>query len=415
VVDGAADAVDAGLAFLRRQQGRWTVPLPDAMPVAIELLLPYLLEEATAQALPVSREPYGALIDLGAARRRQLQHTELRGGTPVAYSWESWGTVPEPALLDTWGSVGLSPAATAAWIRASRGSIQLAGPRAAAEHYLQRASTATPLQIPNIVGVSWPIDRFEQAFGLYALLLAGLLDYPPLQAVVRPQLDALAAAVGADGIGFSDEFAADGDDTAVALCVLAASGYSVDWSTLTQFKDNDHFCAWQGELHPAPSVTAHAIHALAYRGLSLEEHVAYLLSQRQLDGRWPADKWHTSWLYTTAQAVIALHHTGSVSPIATSLQRLASAQNPDGGWGTRGSTAEETAYALYSLRCAPVPADYAAVYRQGVCWLNRNLKDDERSPPALWLSKEAFRPDRIVRIITRAALLRGLLDEHHTT
>jgi hypothetical protein len=413
--DHASDSLEAALTFLKQQPPLWSDPLPDEMPVAVELLLPYLLDEVNAAGISVSSAPYRALVDFGHARRRSLQGTRVRAGTPSVYSWESWGRTPDPQLLDSWGSVGLSPSATAAWVHASRDCADLAADRATASHYLERAAAATTLGLPQVVGVSWPIDRFEQAFGLYALLLAGLLDYPPLQSVVTPQLDALAAAVSPVGIGFSDDFTADGDDTAVAFAVLNAGGYEVDWSILTAFSDDDHYCTWKGELHPAPSVTAHAVHALAGCGLPIDPAVSYLRALQRADGRWSSDKWHTSWLYTTAQAAIALHSVHSEAAVERSVQCVVEQQQRDGGWGMSGSTGEETAYALFMLRCAPRHAAYTSAYARGVRWLRAHVHDADGRKPSFWLSKEAFRPDRIVRVMERAALLRGILDEPDIT
>ena len=39
-------------------------------------------------------------------------------GSAAVYSWEAWGTEPTPDLVDALGSVGHSPAATAAWLHA---------------------------------------------------------------------------------------------------------------------------------------------------------------------------------------------------------------------------------------------------------------------------------------------------------
>src|SRR6187401_3695694 len=59
-------AIAAGCAFLRGHSECWRDPLPDNLPVGIELILPYLLEEAAQAGLDISPEPYAALIAFGS-------------------------------------------------------------------------------------------------------------------------------------------------------------------------------------------------------------------------------------------------------------------------------------------------------------------------------------------------------------
>ena len=62
-----------------------------------------------------------------------------------------------------------------------------------------------------------------------------------------------------DGIGFSDFFVSDGDDTAAALAVLYAAGHPIDPRMMYQFAKDDHFYAYTHELQPSVSATAHAV------------------------------------------------------------------------------------------------------------------------------------------------------------
>jgi len=57
--------IQSGLAFLWQHAPVWAGPLPDALPIAIELLLPRLLEEAQAAGLDVPRAPYAVLNRAG--------------------------------------------------------------------------------------------------------------------------------------------------------------------------------------------------------------------------------------------------------------------------------------------------------------------------------------------------------------
>lgn len=50
--------------------------------------------------------------------------------------------------------------------------------------------------------------------------------------MIKPQIADLALALRSSGLGYSDFFVADGDDTAVALGVLQATGAKVDHGML---------------------------------------------------------------------------------------------------------------------------------------------------------------------------------------
>ena len=102
----------------RPEACHWAAPLPDDLPVGVELLLPQLIDEAAAAGLDLPNEAYIHLRELGARRRRMIARLQLRPGTTPVHSWEAIGTCPDPALLDAAGSIGNSPAATAAWLRA---------------------------------------------------------------------------------------------------------------------------------------------------------------------------------------------------------------------------------------------------------------------------------------------------------
>ena len=57
--------------------------------------------------------------------------------------------------------------------------------------------------MPNV----WPISLFERTYGLYALLLAGLLDHPDLSDVVPKNLDHINIALREhNGLNFGETF-----------------------------------------------------------------------------------------------------------------------------------------------------------------------------------------------------------------
>jgi hypothetical protein len=402
-------AIHAGMVFLRRQIAHWS-HLTDDLPVGVELLLPQLLNEADHAGLKLARAPYTALIELGQRRRHMIAAQQWPAGTPPVHSWEAWGSTPLPELIDGSGGVGHSSAATAAWLRAAEGRPDLAVYAAGARSYLDRAAAATTIGLPGVVPGVWPLNWFELVFGLYALCAAGLLGHPQLRDVLAPQLDALRRALAPHGIGFSDFFVPDGDDTAATLAILHSAGHPVSAAPLRHFAHGDHFCAFPGELQPSLSVVAHAAHALRLLGEPAEPAYRYLLGRQQSDGRWLGDKWQSSWLYTTSQVIIALPYQPYCAPIDRAVDELVSYQSPDGGWGDyHGPTTEETAYGVLALRHL---RRHSALHEEARLalgaaehWMLDHYRPFRQAAPQLWLDKDAYRPQRIVRMIELVATL----------
>jgi hypothetical protein len=399
--------IQSSLAFLWQHAPVWAGPLPEDLPVGIELLLPRLLEEAAAAGLSVPRVPYAGLLALGERRRRMLAELPARAGTPPAHVWEGWGLDPDPNLLDASGGVGHSPAATAAWLRASSGRADRADARAAAHRYLAQASAATGAGIPGVVPTVWPITRFEQSNALYALLVGGLLDHPSLRDVIGPQVQALAQALQPFGLGMSDFFIPDGDDTAEALAVIHAAGYPVDLATMRGFAHESHFCAYHGELQASTSVTAHAAHFLHMCGQQSVPAQQYLIDRQLADGQWSGDKWNSSWLYNTCQIMVALAGSAHNAVIERALHALLMHQHADGGWGTQGSSAEETGYAILALRALLRAETHISVVSppldRAQSWMLSTYRPFDAHLRPCWLGKEIYRPLRLARIIELAA------------
>jgi hypothetical protein len=403
------EAIQSALMFMQRQSLYWAAALPDDLPVGIELLLPRLLDEAGT--LPIAHDHYAALRTLGARRKQIIASRKFPAGTPPLHSWEAWGSQPETGLIDGSGGVGHSPTATARWLQASANNLNASDESAAAQRYLDQASSATG--IAGVLPTVWPITRFEQSFALYFLLITGLLNHPALQDAVGPQIGALERAFRPAGIGMSDFFIADGDDTAAAVAVLAAAGRSVSLSALDGFAlpDGAGFCAYPGELQHSPSLTAHALHAIEIVRGRQSTNVGALLSSQRTDGRWLGDKWNQSWLYTTSQALIVL---GDAHPEVTrhAVAAVLTYQRPDGGWGTYYSMAEETAYALIALRAGLQYGGDAArtALHRGKSWLLATFQPFTREYPPIWLGKELYTPYRLVQIIIAAALAQAALE-----
>lgn len=394
------EAVRKGLAFLREQAPLWREPLGEDLPVGVELILPRLLEDAQAMGLAVPAAHYGELIPLGRRKQEQIATLNPGAGTPPAFSWEAWGTAPDVGVLDASGGVGHNPAATAYWLRLARGREDLAAQIAAAERYLEQAQQATRVGVPGVMPTAWPIDRYEQAFVLHTLLVAGLLDHPQLRDVVQPQLrDLSAATIRSDGLGFSDYFTPDGDDTAAAIATLRAAGYPSSFSSLDGFRAGSHFIGYHGEFQASHSLTARAIHALYLFEEDATGLQDFLLQSQLPDGRWPGDKWHTSWVYATMLAVFALQQSGSrySASLRLAIDALETYQHADGGWGPCGtSVMTDTAYgalALYVLRDSGQVnwARLESAHR----WLLDNYRPFDYHLEQGWLNKQQYTPYRI--------------------
>lgn len=410
------NAARAGLAFLRRQVNQWRQPRPDDLPVGVELLLPRLLDEAAALGLELPREPYATLVAMGEQRRRLIARMQPDAGTPAVHSWEAWGTDPDPGLIDEAGGVGHSPAATAAWLKAAAGRTDLADVREAAQRYLAQAAAATGKGIPGVVPTVWPITRFEQSFVLYVLLIAGLLEHPQLQDIVRTQVNNLADALQPGGFGMSDFFIPDGDDTAAGIAVLSATGHQVNLAVLRRFENDDYFSTYLGELQPSLSTTARAVYALALCGEDVARLQRFLIEHQYPDGRWLADKWHSSWLYTTLHMVLAIAHSGDMCAMKSAVDAILAYQHPDGGWGMGSkSTTTETVYGVLALRTIRnyglVDHSMLDALRKAHQWLLGNYRPFNVSEDNYWIGKELFLPSRIERAFELSAMLALALEE----
>jgi hypothetical protein len=212
-------------------------------------------------------------------------------------------------------------------------------------------------------------------------------------------------------MGFSDDFAPDGDDTAAALAVLQAAGYPIDLSILERFAYDSHFCAYAGELQPSLSVTAHAAHTLALHDPSTTRSHAYMIERQLPDGRWCDDKWNGSWLYTTSQVLVALLGTPTQysDAVGQAIAAVLAHQHADGGWGTitQVSNSEETAYAILALRAARHHgrgySALAAALEPAEQWMLEHYRPFYRGQHRTWLAKENYRPERIVRMLELVA------------
>ncbi|MEZ4644088.1 MAG: hypothetical protein R3E31_15385 [Chloroflexota bacterium] len=399
--------IQEGIDFLVQNAYQWQPPLPEELPVGVELILPNLLCEAAGNGLEMAQEPYQALSELGQYKRKLITRMKPGAGTPPVFSWEAWGEEADTHVQDETGGIGHSPSATAYWLYRTQDQPDMAVYREKAQHYLQQATQATGLDIPGVLPSAWPIDRFEQSLALHALQMGGLLHSPLLETVAKPQIADLAAALRPDGIGFSDVFATDGDDTLAAVAVLKASGYDVAPSTFAPFEYNQHFLGYPGEMQPSPSVTARGIHVLHLYGRDTSHPIPFLMQRRNSHGAWSGDKWNSSWLYITYLTAHALQLNGALyqETFNEAVQAVSLQQNPDGGWGLFGaSNFTETAYALSLLQLLKCD-QHSDVMRRGYNWMLQNYRPFVMNSEQWWLNKQEYRPYRIDRAFELSALI----------
>ncbi len=410
IVD-ATESIAAGLEHLRFQRELWANTVPDSLPVGAELIYPLLIDEASRLNLHIPRQGNTALLSQGRKKLKYIAHIQPEAGSPPMHSWEAWGNVAEPAYLDGAGSIGHSPAATAVWLSRLPKDNSADPLRQQAEAYLNRASRVTGYNIPGVVPGIWPMDKFELAFGLYPLLIADLLDLPAVQAVLQPQLTALGFALTEQGIGLSDHFYQDGDDTAAALAILHTAGYLVDPAVLDRFRGDGVYYAFAGEIQLSLSLTARAVHALRLFGQQDAAAVHYLLDQQAENGRWHDDKWHISWLYNTLHLVMALAaEPKGYTAVMHAQSDLIKSQHASGGWGVSDSpTPSETAYGLltlYTLHKENLLTELGRqAFKKGQQFLQKHISQPDMDRTSLWIEKELYTPHRIEKMFELCAML----------
>ncbi|MFN8493244.1 MAG: hypothetical protein U0350_36945 [Caldilineaceae bacterium] len=405
------EAVDAGLRFLQQGVDQWRDAPIDALPIAAEMVLPYLLEDAKAVGLVLNTTPYASLYRLRSYKKQQINQRSLQSGTPPTHSWETLDQSVESILPDQSGGIGHSPAATAAWLQQAVKNPDLEEPCKRARRYLTQAAAATGVNISGVVPNVWPITGFELAYAPYALLATGLLHHPTLCAAIEPIMDELWVIMQrGHGVSFGEYFTPDGDDTGLALGVLKATSREVDPAFVLQFKNGDHFYTFHHELNPSVFANAHALYGLAYAGRRYPATEHFLLERQSADGRWLADKLHSSWLYTTLEVVLVLNHLGYSQELKKAAYALVQQQKADGGWGNgQSSTRAETSYALITLstlqqRGLLSPAGLTALQR-GYQMLHQGYRPSMALDEALWLGKELYAPRRVDRVYVLSALL----------
>ncbi|MEV5414315.1 hypothetical protein AB0K60_36450 [Thermopolyspora sp. NPDC052614] len=298
------------------------------------------------------------------------------------------------------GTIGASPAATAAWLAGAKASAAAESARRYLETVVRRYGGPVPCGLP--------ISVFERAWVVGGLLRAGI------RVAVPPEVtDDLARAYGSTGTWAGPGLPADADTTSAALYALYAMrspGRRIPPDSLWPYRVPTHFCTWQGEQGFSVSVNAHVLEAFGeYLAGNPDNHSRYtaevnalsaLLADRQDDAGCWNDRWHASPYYATACCALALARYGVGAPAAAAVRLAArwalDTQREDGSWGLWQGTAEETAYAL-QIVLAVAPEDVHRCRRavgRGYAYL---LGEDlERPGPAMWHDKDLYHPASVV-------------------
>ncbi|WP_342768560.1 prenyltransferase/squalene oxidase repeat-containing protein [Amycolatopsis palatopharyngis] len=415
-------AAERGLSWLRQALGPGTVAvLPDT--VAVEILAPGLVSAINLRldrltALPpahldrewtpgrLSPPPESSSALLDRIREAVLDGRHLP--VKLLHSLEVLGsdTCGAAVPVASSGSIGCSPAATAAWLgddRVRRGHPSV--------RYLEQVQEPHTGAVP----VAAPLGLFERAWILGTLGSTGITTLAP-----HVLLDSLREGLGDDGAAGGDGLPPDADDTAAALYALALHGQPRHagplWTYWTEEKGG-HVSCFPGERTPSTSTNAHALQAFATaadpdtgdarRRASAIRSIAHWLREQQTpDGYW-TDKWHASPYYATACCTVALAKYGGTeakAPVAAAARWALATQRPEGSWGRWSGTYEETAYAVQILLCAGSPVDdvTAEAAARGCRYLAEN--GDLTAHPPLWHDKDLYVPTRIVRTEGLAAL-----------
>jgi squalene cyclase len=222
--------------------------------------------------------------------------------------------------------------------------------------------------------------------------------------------------LSAGGLGFSDHFAHDGDDTAAALAVLAANGMQADYALLAPFQRADHFVAYPFEMHVSHAVTARATIALHQGGQDALPWQRCILTAQGPDGWWSSEKWNRSRLYGTMLALSAL--SGVEEQAAADARAKAAAaflryQRADGGWGCfESATPVETALGLLALFQIAKNEAQAGAYLPAIegahAYLRRHYNPRTVGDPCMWISKDLYSARRVDHAAVLCALLAPL-------
>ncbi len=404
--NGDEERIRRGETFLWDQHGRLGHDAHDT--IAYPILAALLLNEARVVGLDLPQDICQNAVVVEKKLNLLAQDTKRWRHTTMAFSLESI-FIFQDQILDTAdfiennGSIGFSPAATAAILLHSR------SPEANTVSYLQQS-----VQADGGVPFAQPFDIFESAWALNHLRLGNVVspDHPDIQRILKFLYEAWSPE---HGVSFSPGFQVeDLDDTAVAFSVLHWGGYPVDPGVFAYYEEADYFRCYPHETDLSLSVNIRTLAALRManhhsRFEPWATKIMAMLRRQYANSTLWFDKWHVSPYYLGAALIWSLLNFDN-ELLRSRVKWILRTQRPDGGWGYYGaSTAEETAYCLQALlawdrnveRVEPAIMDQAARY------LMVHLNDSRF--PALWIGKCLYMPQHIVRSALLMALNTYLL------
>jgi hypothetical protein len=428
-LDGAvlANAVGAGLRYLSR-----LLPGPLALPdmPAIELIAPALIARINRRLDGPRDRPYPGsrawpdrglplptgMGDTKLALVRELLLSDADVPQKLLHALEIAGDAAcgLPRIRpESTGTIGASPAATAAWL----GDRPPADPSNPARWHLETVTAQHGGPVP----VGFPLTVFERAWVMSWLMRAGVPVTAPPELVLS-----LTAPLGPEGTPAAAGLPSDADTTAGALYALALLGAPHRPDPLWEYETATHFSTWRGEDGFSITTNTHVLEAFgqflsvagdlvgagdAGRYAATVDKVAGWLRERQaIDGSW-SDRWHASPYYATACCAIALDRFGgerSAAAVRAARRWILETQRPDGTWGRWQGTAEETAYAIQLLLLTGPESDATnlSAARRGRDMLEGYLRRPSGSDldPPLWHDKDLYHPTAIVRAGVLAAL-----------
>jgi hypothetical protein len=405
-----------GLSALRTLLRPTDLDLPD-MP-AIDLIAPALVQEINSHLAADRARPLTGVMPrsralpshprLGGERLARLR-ASVRAGhllpDKLVHALEVLGDEARGVrgvMPAVGGTVGASPAATAAWLGSSQ-------PRSASSrHHLDELVGRTGGPVP----CGLPITAFERSWVLSELGRAGLL------APARPRdiVSGLAGALRAGAVAAGPGLPADADTTSASLYAMALAGRPHPVDALWAFETPTHFCTWPGEDGASPTVNAHVLEALVTATATprvdraVRRVCRWLVDQQHPEGSW-SDRWHASPYYATWCCALALARAGAQrASLVRAARWVLDSQRPDGSWGLWAGTAEETAYSVMVLTAAEAaPGHRLPRLAEAITRGNRYLRERVVAKslpegPAMWHDKDLYRPDAIIEGAVLAAL-----------
>jgi hypothetical protein len=383
-------------------------------PIGFELLLPNLIKKLEKFDLDLPANGWTSIKKLTDKKLALIGFLK-----PDYHSLRSWWFNLEmlseeqlaeidDRILNNYGSIATSPAATAAYLRAQRLSGK-DSPQAA--NFLERVLRLSG----GGAGVCYPIEKFELIWILDALRRIGFSPNSKSAASLIKKLAGYWSDLP-NGLSWSESFnLPDGDHTAVAFSILSWAGLNPDDHAFRRFWGKDYHLTYPDELGSSVSANVHALTALRYRPADKDYRdmgikITHWLHQQMSSKGQFHDKWHFSPLYATARAISALSKWDDVLA-AHCMDYVLGKQHKNGGWGSNGqANLEETSYSVLGLAAA---------------WENGLLNDDEplrladaflkkhghiMPTETFWIGKSLYQPIGVAQAYVFAA--QAVLEKH---